>query len=93
MIVKAYSFLDQKLGIFSMPFFCHMEGQAIRIASELATDVNTTVGRHPEDFSLYLVGEFNDNTGILAVVGPTAVTNIVSLLPKVQHNVFEAEQN
>jgi hypothetical protein len=93
MIVKAYSFLDQKLGLFSMPFFCHMEGQAVRTASELAADTSTTIGRHPEDFSLYLVGEFNDNTGILTVVGPTAITNIVSLLPKIQRGIFETESN
>jgi hypothetical protein len=80
MISKAYSFFDTKTGIYSAPFFMLHEGAAIRTATELANDLGTTIGRHPGDFQLRLVGEFDDNIGAIGSVGPATVLECSSLV-------------
>lgn len=70
MILKAFSLLDTKVQTFSPPFFLSHLGHAARAVSQLGQDLNTTVGRHPADFMLYEIGEFDDQTGGLM---PSAV--------------------
>lgn len=91
MIVKAYSFLDTKVGLFSSPFFFVHEGHAIRAALEIGSDVSTAIGRHPADFILYLVGEFNDNTGLFTAIGPVSISTVLSLLPVKSTHLFQEE--
>lgn len=91
MYYKAYSFLDKKTGMYSAPFHVVHEAIAMRTARELVADIDTTVGRHPADFDLYLVGEFNDNTGIYSGVGPACVTSCAALVPTVTATFFDKE--
>lgn len=63
MIVKAYSLYDNKVGAFAYPFFATNHAVAIRMVQEVGRDLNTTVGRHPNDFHLFHVGEFDDQVG------------------------------
>lgn len=63
MILLAYSLLDNKTGHFSTPFFFNHRGHAIRAVMELGADPNTTVGRHPADFTLCEIGIFDDQVG------------------------------
>lgn len=37
-------------------------GLAVRLLNDLVNDRNTSIAKHPEDFILYLIGEFNDST-------------------------------
>lgn len=89
MILKAYAFLDTKIGVFSQPFFMAYEGHAIRAAIELGSDLSTAIGRHPADFNLYLIGEFNDNTGIMSAVGPVSISTVLALLPPKSAQLFD----
>lgn len=63
MILKAYALFDEKAGAFALPFFCQNHSIAIRMVQEVGMDLNTTVGRHPNDFILYHVGEWDDQVG------------------------------
>lgn len=65
MIQYIYATFDEKVKAFSNPFFLPTNGAAIRAFSDLAKDKNTTVGAHPEDFTLYQLGEWNDQEGTL----------------------------
>ena len=65
MILFAYSVYDEKVSTFGTPFFAATNPAAIRMFTDLANDPNTTVGRHPEDFTLYHVGQFDDSSGEL----------------------------
>lgn len=65
MMLKAFSLLDLKTGVYSQPFFFAHRAQATRAVVDMAQDLSTTVGRHPEDFCLYMVGEFDDTIGRL----------------------------
>lgn len=65
MKTNIYSVLDLKTGVFCTPFFMLTDEAAIRDFSHAASDLNTTVGRHPADFTLYRIGSFQDVTGLI----------------------------
>lgn len=65
MILKVFSVLDTKGDVFMSPFFFPATGQAVRAFSDLANDANTVVCRHPGDYRLTCIGEFDDSTGRL----------------------------
>lgn len=82
MILKAYSLLDTKTGVFSAPMYFVHEGQAMRAVIEIGLDYSTQVARYPEDFVLFLVGEFDDCVGVVTCTGPVNMGPVVQLLPK-----------
>jgi len=63
MVTLVFSLYDSKAKSFGPPFFLHQRGQAIRALGDLVKDGQSMVSRHPEDFVLYHIGEFNDSTG------------------------------
>lgn len=70
MILKVYALTDLKAGNYSTPFFCASNGLAIRMFSDLVRDPKTTLSRHPDDFQLFCLGEFDDNSGELTSKKP-----------------------
>jgi len=82
MMLKAFSLLDTKTGMYNVPFFLAHEGQAIRSVIDLGQDMNTTVGRHPADFQLCYIGYFDDQTGIMTPEMPVVYGTVASLLPQ-----------
>lgn len=84
MILKAFSLLDTKAGIFHAPFFMAHIGQAIRACVDLGSDLQTTVGRHPADFALVEIGTFDDQTGQLDRIPPQQLGTVASMLPQRQ---------
>lgn len=58
-----YSIFDTKAEHFNVPFFMPNQAMAQRAFNDLAVDPKTLVGKHPEDYMLYEVGEFDDITG------------------------------
>ena len=62
MILKIFVIFDSKAGAYLPPFFMHAEGQATRAFSNMANDRSTQIGLNPEDYTLFEVGTFDDNT-------------------------------
>lgn len=72
MITKVFSVYDSKASLWMNPFFMQANGQAIRAFSDEANDPKSQLGRHPTDFVLFCIGEFDDNTGqLVAFMPPT----------------------
>lgn len=63
MILKVFSVFDSKLQVFNTPFFSRSDADATRSFSDLVRDSRTTVGQHPEDFFLFEIGLYSDETG------------------------------
>lgn len=82
MVVQAYSLLDTKTGLFSLPWFFAHDQVAIRAVVGLAGDEATTVGKYPSDYVLMCVGEFDDCTGILSSLSPRQLGVVSSLLAR-----------
>lgn len=60
MLLRAYSIYDNKALQYHPPFFASADGAAVRSFSDAANDLQTNIGRHPSDFSLFFVGSFDD---------------------------------
>lgn len=65
MTLKIFSILDTKAGAFAQPFFMATTGQAIRAFTDLANDPQSMVNKHPADFRLFQLGEYDDQAGEL----------------------------
>lgn len=63
MQLKIYSIRDAKAGIFNKPFYAITHADAERSFTKLSNDKQSMVGEFPEDFDLYYVGIYDDNTG------------------------------
>ncbi len=63
MKLSAYTIYDVASGVYMRPFFSQADGQAIRSFKDIATDADHEIGKHPEDYTLYRIGSFNDTTG------------------------------
>lgn len=81
MRLLGFSLYDTKTGTYSVPFFMNHQASAIRAVIDLASDLNTTVGRHPADYSLCQVGAFDDATGVFEAVQPVPLGSVVGFLP------------
>lgn len=81
MILKVFSVFDSKLQVFNTPFFSRSAADASRSFSDLVRDSRTTVGQHPDDFFLYEIGQYSDETGELVASAPTQIAAASALVP------------
>ena len=65
MIQNAYSIKDAKANVFSAPFFSINDSVAQRSFEQAKNDPNTTINQNPQDFSLYRLATFDDQSGEL----------------------------
>ena len=61
MRVMVYTIFDTASGAAMRPFFSQGDGAAIREFSDLAVSADHPIGKHPEDYSLFRIGQFDDN--------------------------------
>ncbi len=65
MILKAYCIYDSCAAVFQRPFFSQSDPLAQRAFCDLVSDAQHPVAMHPEDYSLWVVGSFDDSFGLL----------------------------
>ena len=70
MNLKVYSVFDKGIMAYMRPFFMQAHGQAIRGFEDLVRDKDSDIGRHPEDYSLFYLGDFDDHSGELEKCEP-----------------------
>lgn len=65
MKLKVFAIHDQAAEAYLQPFFMQTRGQAIRALTDTMKDESTTFNKHPQDYTLFEVGEYDDSTGSL----------------------------
>lgn len=85
MTKKVFSVYDEKAEAFLQPFFVDTNGLAIRSISECLTDPNHMFSKHSSDFSLFLLGEFDDSTGIMTA-DKKSLGSLVEFKPQIQED-------
>lgn len=70
METKIFSIYDDKAKAYMMPFYSPQTGSAIRAVVTQLKDPNSMLSQHPNDFTLYEIGVFNDQDGILDPAQP-----------------------
>lgn len=67
---KIFSVYDEAAGAYLVPFFLPNENMAIRTFRDCARNPGHAFCANPADYTLFLIGEFNDATGELVPVMP-----------------------
>ena len=64
-MMRLYSIRDAKTKAFSTPFFQQNDETALRMFRDELHGANgpSMLSKHPEDFDLYCVGDWNDTSG------------------------------
>lgn len=62
MKLKIYSIRDSKAEIFNTPFYQKTHGEAERNFRSLVNDDKSQVHKYPEDYALWYLGEYDDQT-------------------------------
>lgn len=68
--VKVYSVYDVKAMVYGKPFYCKNDGEALRLFGDVSRDKETMIGKHPSDFQLFHLGDFDDVTGSISGIKP-----------------------
>ena len=75
MINKLFAIHDQKARAYLAPFTFSKEGQALRLFTDSIQNPEHQFSRHPEDYTLFLLGEFDDETGKIKPNTPQSLGN------------------
>lgn len=63
MLLRGYTIYDCKALQYHSPWFAASDGAAVRSFQDLVNDHNTSIARHPGDYSLWFCGTYDDNKG------------------------------
>jgi hypothetical protein len=90
---KIFSVYDHKGLVYGVPFFKNTNLAAIRDFGDAVQDQQTTLNRHPEDYQLFEIGEYDDNTAeiinqippkLMASASEFKKNNIKEITPLIQ---------
>lgn len=81
MNLTMFSVRDAKVEAFLQPFFAPTSGSAIRSLSDAVNDPKHDFFKHVNDYSLWIVGTWDDATGTVVPENPPkALLNCVELV-------------
>lgn len=63
--MKIFSIFDSKAEAYLQPFFSPNSGTAIRSFSDAAKQEDSNFFKHSADFTLFVLGDFNEHTGVI----------------------------
>lgn len=78
MVVNVYSVFDEKAKSFAPPFCMHTDGQATRGFGDACEDPKSLMSKHPQDYSLYKLGSFDDFEGKMIPLNQPELLNRAS---------------
>lgn len=95
---------DVKVNAFMQPFFMRTNEEAIRAFTTTVNDPTTQFNKHPEDFHLYNLGEFDEIDGTIesqepiqkchamAVINPNIIPeNVLDRLKTIEAQLLKVE--
>lgn len=62
-MIRIFAIYDQKLEAYNRPFFLISDGVAIRAFQDEINNKESELSKHPDDYELYKIGEYNEETG------------------------------
>jgi len=79
MQTNVYSVFDNKAAVYGTPFFMPNDAMAVRAFEGAVNKPGSLVFDHPEDFSLFRIGNFDDGLGVLKAENVVPLVNAASL--------------
>lgn len=81
MQLKMYSVRDAKAEIYNAPFYKRSHGEAERDFKNAITDDKNPNAKYPEDFDLYFLGDYDDQTGLVKPLNtPQHIAKAIDLI-------------
>lgn len=75
MYINAYTIYDSKSEIYTQPFFQATDAVAQRAFQDLINDPEHPFGRHPQDYTLFALGTFDDSNAEILSQAPKSLGN------------------
>ena len=67
MILKVFTVYDSKAEAYYQPHYNSATGAAIRNFTDAVNNSETTFSKHPEDYTLFEIGTFDDGKGTVTM--------------------------
>lgn len=93
MIQHVLSVYDSKAEMFNQPMFFKAKGEAIRAFADEANREGSAVGAHPEDYTLFVIGEFDPESGYISQLKTPISLGLAIEYLKEKENVETFSQN
>lgn len=71
---------DRAIDAYMQPFFVQHRNQAIRGLQDEVNREGSELGKHPEDYDLYLLGEWDEQTGKTIPCDPLLISRAQDLV-------------
>lgn len=68
--MKMFAIYDSKAGTYSSPMPANTDGIALRNFEQIFRDETTSISQYPADFTLFCIGEYDEETGFFTQDGP-----------------------
>jgi hypothetical protein len=65
-----FTVFDNKTQVYCAPFVAQTYAAALRDFAYAANDKTCPIGRYPTDYTLYSIGEYDDEDGSITVLQP-----------------------
>lgn len=82
MKANIYAVHDIKVNAYTAPFTNPTHGSALRAFSDHVNDPNSGANKHPEDFSLWHLGSFDDDSGEITPAKPNRIGTAIEYIRK-----------
>lgn len=78
--LQAYAVKDIKSQLFALPHFVATNGVAIRSFATACEDKSTNLNLYPSDYTLYHIGSYNAETGVLTKANPASIATAAEFI-------------
>lgn len=73
MKLNAYTIFDSAPAIFNRPFFAQSDAEALRFFDDMVANAEHPIGQHPEHYTLFRIGTYEQNDGKLYPEDPSSL--------------------
>ncbi len=78
MKINIYGIYDTASGLYRFPMFIGSDGEALRSFADTSVNAESDIGKHPEDYTLFRLGTFNDVTGKIMGENPESISSALA---------------
>jgi len=82
MIFKIFTVYDDKTQAYLKPFFASTKGEAMRIFGDACNDPASVFFKHPADYHLSEIGDYNDENAKIIPAKPVNLGSALGFLPQ-----------
>lgn len=93
MKLSVFAVYDEKAAAFMQPFFMNSRGEATRAFGDAVVDPQHAFNKHASDFSLYVIGEYDQGLGQLIPMTPEPLVRASSFVGAGAPRLMEGNSN